>query len=116
MLNKQKYNLMKNWKYALNGLKELISYETSFKLELISLLFLTPVIILLNVTLIEKILLFSSLFLILIIEALNGAVERVVDLVTTEYHPLAEKAKDVASGAVFLTITLTIIIWISILS
>jgi diacylglycerol kinase (ATP) len=115
MLNKKGYSLMKNLGYALNGLKELISYEISFKLELISLIFIIPIVIYLDVTLIEKIFLFSSFMLVLVAEALNGAIERVVDLVTTEYHPLAEKAKDTASGAVLIAIILSFIIWVTIL-
>ena len=35
-------------------------------------------------------------------EALNTAVELVIDLVSPEYHPLAGKAKDVAAGAVLI--------------
>jgi diacylglycerol kinase len=40
--------------------------------------------------------------LIFVAEALNTAVELVVDLVTREYHPLAGKAKDVSAGAVMV--------------
>lgn len=35
-------------------------------------------------------------------EAMNAALERVVDLVTEEYSPLAGEAKDLAAGAVLL--------------
>lgn len=40
--------------------------------------------------------------LVLSAEAMNTAVEFVVDLVSPDYHPLAGKAKDVAAGAVLL--------------
>ncbi len=43
-------------------------------------------------------------------EIVNTAVERVVDLVTDEYHPLAKQAKDLAAGAVFLYAILSVII------
>ena len=36
------------------------------------------------------------------LELLNAAVERVVDLVTDEFHPLAKQAKDLAAGAVLV--------------
>jgi diacylglycerol kinase len=36
-------------------------------------------------------------------EAMNSAIEYVVDLASPEYHPLAKKAKDMAAGAVLLT-------------
>ncbi|HRK39032.1 MAG TPA: diacylglycerol kinase family protein [Burkholderiaceae bacterium] len=35
-------------------------------------------------------------------EALNTAVEKVVDLVSPQWHPLARDAKDLAAGAVLL--------------
>ena len=40
--------------------------------------------------------------LVLSAEAMNTAVEFVVDLVSPHYHPLAGKAKDVAAAAVLL--------------
>ena len=115
MLNKPKYSLFSNAKYALDGLKDLVKNESSFKLEIIVLLIVIPIIIYLDKTTIEKLLLFSSIMLILIIEAINGAIERVVDLVTKEYHPLAGKAKDAGSSAVFLSVVFAIIVWSSIL-
>jgi len=36
-------------------------------------------------------------------EALNTAFEFVTDVASPEFHPLAEKAKDVAAGAVLIT-------------
>ena len=41
--------------------------------------------------------------LVLAAEMVNTMVEALVDLVTTEYHPLAKVAKDVAAGVVLLT-------------
>jgi diacylglycerol kinase len=37
-------------------------------------------------------------------EGLNTALERLTDLVSPGYHPLAGKAKDIAAGAVFLAV------------
>ncbi|PIC72078.1 UDP kinase [Sporosarcina sp. P16b] len=39
---------------------------------------------------------------VMALELMNTAVEYVVDLVTTEFHPLAKKAKDIAAGSVFV--------------
>ena len=54
----------------------------------------------------------TSLIIILITEALNTAVESVVDLVTNEWHFLAKRAKDIASAAVFLSLIQAALIWI----
>jgi undecaprenol kinase len=42
------------------------------------------------------------------LELVNTAIERVVDLVTAEYHPLAKQAKDLAAGAVFVYAILSV--------
>lgn len=42
--------------------------------------------------------------LVLACEALNTAVEAVVDLVSPEYHPLAKIAKDSAAGAMIFVV------------
>ena len=39
---------------------------------------------------------------VLILETVNTALETLVDLVTTDYHPLAKQAKDLSAGAVWL--------------
>jgi diacylglycerol kinase len=48
--------------------------------------------------------------LVLTLEAVNSAIEATVDLVTSEYHPLAKIAKDVAAGAVWLMAITSVVI------
>lgn len=50
----------------------------------------------------EFTLLTLSICFVLFAELMNTAVEAVVDMVTTEYHPQAKIAKDVAAGAVLV--------------
>lgn len=111
MRNQPKYNFLKNTSYAIAGLKDLMTNETSFKIELILAVILIPVIIILEITMIEKLLLFISLMGILIAETINSAIERVVDLVTLDYHDMAKRAKDVGSSIVFLSIIVFVVIW-----
>lgn len=111
MRNQPKYNFFKNTDYALKGLKDLIKTETSFKIELIIAIFLIPVIILIDTTLVNKSLMFISLMGMLIAEATNSAIERVVDLVTLEHHDMAGRAKDVGSTIVFLSIVVFVVTW-----
>lgn len=115
MRNQPKYNFFKNTGYAISGLKDLVKTEKSFKIELAITLLLLPVIFFLEASLTHKILLFISLFGMLIAEAINSAIERVVDLVTLEHHHMAGRAKDVGSAVVFLSITVFVVTWIFIL-
>lgn len=48
--------------------------------------------------------------LILALEAVNTAVEAVVDLVSPDYHPLAKIAKDAAAGALVLAVLGSIVV------
>jgi len=113
--NQPKYNFFKNTYYALNGVKDLLLHESSFKIELVMALILIPIIYLIEISVTNKLLLFSSLMGILIAEAINSAIERVVDLVTLEHHEMAKRAKDVGSSIVFLSIILFIVVWITVL-
>jgi diacylglycerol kinase (ATP) len=56
----------------------------------------------LDLTLQEFALLALAITLVLFAELVNTAIEVVVDLVSPEFHPLAQRAKDVAAGAVLL--------------
>jgi len=111
MKNKPKYSFIKNTGYALKGFKDIVTNETSFRIELILLPIVFLLIYLLDFQFYEKLFLLSSYILLLIVEAINSAIERVVDLVTLEYNELAGKAKDAGSTAVFLTIVLNTILW-----
>jgi len=109
--NQPKYNFFKNTSYALKGLKDIISTENSFKIELIVVCILLPVLFIIDVTLVEKLLMFISLMGMLIAEAINSAIERTVDLVTLEHHKMAGRAKDVGSSVVFLSIVIFVVVW-----
>ena len=48
--------------------------------------------------------------LVLICEMFNTAIERVVDLCTSEYHPLAASAKNIAAGGVLIAAVIAVVI------
>lgn len=52
----------------------------------------------------------QAIFMVLITETLNTAIEKSVDLATQEQHPLAAKAKDLAAGAVLLSAVYALIV------
>jgi len=109
--NQPKYHFFKNTTYALKGLRDIIAHETSFRLELILVLFLTPVLFFIPVELSYKLLMFIALMGMPIAEAMNSAIERVTDLVTLEYHEMAGRAKDAGSAVVFLSIVVFVVVW-----
>ncbi|MGE4456164.1 MAG: diacylglycerol kinase [Arcobacteraceae bacterium] len=111
MRNQPKYNFFKNTIYALQGLKDIVQNESSFKIELFIALILLPVLVFIELDIIYKLLMFMSLMGMLIAEVINSAIERAVDLVTLEHHHMAGRAKDAGSAIVFLSIAVFVVVW-----
>ena len=96
---------------SLNGLK-IVSKENSFILEIVLGFFLIPYIFLSNIDLNYKIVLSVLYFLLLAFEIMNTAIEKLCDKVTTDIDPDIKKIKDLSSAAVFLVLTLLVIIFL----
>ncbi len=79
------------------------------------LIIFTPIALMLDVTVVEKILLIGVLVIVLLCELLNSAIEAIVDRVGTEYHELSGRAKDIGSASVFVALTFASFTWIGIL-
>ncbi len=114
-LNKPKHSLFRNGGYALEGFIDIVKNETSFKWQLLMLFSMGIVAWNLPVSFSHASILFLSLFIPVLAEVANSAIERVVDLVTQDYHILAKQAKDVGATMVLLSLILTSLIWISVL-
>jgi diacylglycerol kinase (ATP) len=114
-LNKPKYTLFKNTTYALAGLVDITKNESSFKLQILLFIVMNIVAWLLPIAFHLQAILSLSLFIPIMAEVTNSSIERVVDLVTLEYHELAKRAKDAGATLVFLSLLLTGLIWIMVL-
>ncbi len=101
--------------YTLAGLRAAARHEDAFRQELGLAAVLIPVAILLPVSLIAKALLIGSIMFVLIVELLNSAVEATVDRISLELHPLAKRAKDMGSAAVFLSLANLALVWLLVL-
>ncbi len=101
--------------YSLKGLKAAYIHEAAFRQEVWIATILIPLALFLGNGVIEKILLIGSVFLVMIAELLNSAVESVVDRIGSEFHELSGRAKDIGSAAVFMAMVLLAITWLFIL-
>ena len=97
---------------ALEGLAAAWRHEVPFRLEVIAVALLGPVGFFVGKTPVERSLLIGSLLLVLIVELVNSAIETTVDRVSLGDHPLAKRAKDIASAAVGLAIANAALIWL----
>ena len=60
----------------------------------------------------ERALILALGILVLAAEAMNTALEYTVDYISTKRHPLAARAKDAGSAAVFLTAVAAGLVWV----
>ena len=97
--------------YSWSGLKATFKHEAAFRQELLLCCILSPIAIYLVTSAVELSLLLGSLFLVLIVELLNSAIEAVVDRFGGEHHELSGRAKDIGSAAVLLALFNVLVIW-----
>ena len=109
--NKPRFSLFKNIRYSLAGLRTVWHEETSFKIQILAIALVTLGLIAVPIAVHTKLILFVSMWLIPFAEAINSAIERVVDLVTQEQHPLAGQAKDIGAFVVLMAFGIVLMIW-----
>jgi len=107
--------IVKAFGYSINGLKAAWRGEAAFRQELLLLVALVPILVLVNLTSIERCLMVLVTLLVIIVELLNSGIEAVVDRIGTDHHPLSGQAKDMASAAVLLSLILCAYVWAEIL-
>ena len=100
--------------YSWLGFKAAFKHEAAFRQELALCAVLVPVALYFGPSWSDKAILIASLVFILLIEILNSALEAVVDRHGDEIHPLAGRAKDMGSAAVFLAFVVAGLIWLSV--
>ena len=96
---------------SLNGLKIVIN-EKSFVMELILGVFLLPYVLISNIDFNHKLLLLVLYFMLLAIEIINTAIEKLSDKFTKDFDNDIKSIKDLASAAVFLTLIILIVTFI----
>ena len=64
----------------------------------------------LNISHFEWLALVFAIFIVLITETINTAIEVDIDLTSPEYHPYARDTKDIAAGAVLLSVILALVV------
>lgn len=97
--------------WSIAGFRSALRYEEAFRQEILCCLVLMPVGLWLGESGLEKAILTGSLFLVLIVELLNSAVESTVDRISSDQHPLSGRAKDLGSAAVFLSLVNVVVVW-----
>jgi len=85
--------------------------EEAFRQECLLALLVVPLGLWLGESGVERALLVGPMFIVLMVELLNSAVEATVDRIGAERHPLSGIAKELGSAAVFVAFALLGLTW-----
>lgn len=115
-LNNQNQNkfirLIKKFGYAFNGLKMAVTNHTSFITHITIGFAICFLSIFFKISCTELMFILSAIFLVLISELINTAIEESINLFTKDFHRGAMIAKDSAAAAVLLSSFYSILIGI----
>ena len=102
--------LFASFRHATAGLRYLLTSQRNARVQASIGVGVLALAAILRVSRVEWAIITLLIALVLTLEALNSAIEATVDLVTSDYHPLAKIAKDVAAGAVWLMAIASVVI------
>lgn len=96
------YKRLKSFSYALTGIGSFIRREPNAWVHCTAIVFVTVAGLAFGITRTEWMTVIGCFASVLAAEAFNTAIERLVNLVSPEYHPIAGDVKDIAAGAVLI--------------
>jgi diacylglycerol kinase (ATP) len=97
--------------YSMDGFKAAYQHEDAFRTEVWLAIILTPLAFYLASSVIDLAMMLASIFLVVIVELVNSAIEATVDHTSLENHMLAKRAKDIGSAAVLLSLVNLAVVW-----
>lgn len=116
--HKSKSGLGRIWNafgYSLAGLRAAFAHEHAFRQEVAMAVVLIPAALLVEISMQSKAILIGSVLFVLVVELLNSAIEATVDLISLDDNPLAKRAKDIGSAAVFFSLLNLGVVWLMVL-
>jgi len=100
----------KSFKHAFRGISILLKTQPNFWIHIIAGIIVVKLGLWLHISEGEWAILVLAIGIVLAAEAFNTAIEIDIDLTSPEYHPYARDTKDVAAGAVLITVIVAIVV------
>lgn len=101
---------IKSFGYAGQGIRSVFQSEQNMRIHLIVGCLVIIFGFIFNICLTEWMLCLLCFGLVIGMEMMNTAIEKLVDLVSPNHHPIAGKVKDIAAGAVLICAIISVIV------
>ena len=98
----KKRSVISSFNYAVTGIITALKTEKHMKVHYGIALAVIIASLFFDFTKIEFLILLFAISLVIVAEMLNTAIEKSIDMITKDYHPLAKVVKDVSAGAVLI--------------
>lgn len=106
--------MLRFWRATINSWNGLVfaaRSEQAIREELLALLLALPLAWLIGTTVVRRVELVAVVLLLLAIELLNTAIEKLADRLTTDRDPQIGHVKDMGSAAVGVVLLLIVAVW-----
>ena len=107
--------MLRFWRATINsrnGLAFAMRSEQAVREELAALVLSLPLAWLIGVTTMRRVELVGAVVLVLIVELLNTAIEKLADRLTTDHDPQIGRVKDLGSAAVGVALVMSGLFWL----
>ena len=107
--------MLRFWRATINtrnGLAFAIRSEQAVREELVALVLALPLAWLIGATVMRRVELVATVALVLVVELLNTAIEKLSDRLTTEHDPQIGRVKDMGSAAVGVALAMAGLFWL----
>lgn len=111
-MKKTSKKIIKSFKDAIKGIIYIFQTQRNFRIQMFCFVLATAAAFILKLNFAETAIIIFAGGLVLVGEMINTGLEKLVDLISPEYHPLAGRIKDISAGVVLVSSILAVIIGI----
>ena len=107
--------MLRAWRATVNswnGLVFAIRSEQAIREELAALILSVPLAWLIGTTPARRVEMVAVILLLLVVELLNTAIEKLADRLTTDHDPQIGRVKDMGSAAVGVALIIAAMVWL----
>jgi len=107
--------VLRFWRATVNswhGIRFAVRSEQAIREELIALVLAVPAAWLIGVTPMRRVELIGVVAMVLTVELLNTAIEKLADRLTTDHDPQIGRVKDMGSAAVGVALAIAGLVWL----
>ncbi len=95
-----------------NGLRSGFTSERAIREEVVALVLALPLAVMIGTTMARRIEMIAVVMLVLTVELLNTAIEKLADRVTMEHDSQIGRVKDLGSAAVAIALLIAGMVWL----